>query len=302
MWTSLLALALAASSPEPPGVLLGKAQAQARLGDFTGMRHFAEDALAQPGDHQRQAQLLIGVSMELDGDLFGALAIYESLADAYRRRDVPEAITLRLAITRAALGRHREARRTLRPLRRDPTPQRALQIDVLLGMWDIEAGRDARGLRSIDDALDRDTPSPWWRAQGHNALAVYALAQARRLPTPVDAADLEQTLATQAELVAMAQEQVSRVLRVKEFALGEEGLLDVVATLEIIATTLAQTPFLDEAERQHRVEGVLLKALTHVLRAITVAQLRQADAAHLDALERTRSRLQTWLESVSTPS
>jgi tetratricopeptide (TPR) repeat protein len=297
--TILIALVLSLATPahaaEPPGVLLAQARSHARHGDHDAMRQAAEQALAQPGNHQREAQLIIAASYELDDELERALAIYDALVDAYPRRDVPAVLALRQADVLGQLERFSEAKRALRPLRNDHDlhPDRALQVQMLTGLWDLERGKDARGLKAIDAALEMSAASPWWRAKGHLALVNYALAQASAFPIGHTAEETMAALELRAQLVGLAQEQTVKLIQLDQASAAQQALLALADLHEHTGVQLATKDNSDP-----RVEGLMLKALAYVDRTVALASRTDASPETLIALSERRAALRGRIEAL----
>jgi len=294
---ALLSPARAAGADDPPGVWMAEARALARDGDPAAAREAATTALEMPGNHQRQAQLIIGATYELEGRLGEAEALYEALADAYPRAEVPDAIRLRLATVYGEQERWWKARRTLRPLLRDDavTPDRQLQAHMLRGLWDLDRGKDARGLERVTGALDLPAASPWWRAQGHQALFSYALDLARTFPAGRTPEALQAALQTRAELVAMAQQQTVHLIRLDQPDLARAALLELADLHEqtgLDVLTITQDP------ADPRVEGLWVRALGYVERSQELARRTGADGAALAELDDRRARLESRIEAL----
>jgi len=298
MLALLLAAALAA--PGPSSRLLAEARHHARTGDWAGMRQAADAALDLPGDHQRQAQLLIGVSYELGGAPEAALAMYDLLMSAYRRSDAPDTLLLRRATTLGLLERFGPARRQLRRLeRRGVTPEQQVQLGVLRGVWSLEEGRDRQGLEALRDALALRAPSPYWRARGHATLLHYALEQCDRFPLSGDPDAIEGALATRGQLVELALDQAAALARLDHPRETLDALEALSHSFEVIGDDLIRVGgYLDDAERLRRVEGVWLKAIGFVDRGLLVAQRDLNDPTAVSALEARRHALQARIESL----
>jgi tetratricopeptide (TPR) repeat protein len=287
----------AADADDPPGVWLAEARSLARHGDTAGARQSAAVALEMPGDHQRQAQLLIGATYELEGRLDEALALYEALADAYPRKDVPVAIRLRLATAHGKQQSWGKAKRALRPLLKDATlpPDRQLQAHMLRGLWDLDRGKDARGLARVAEALEMPAASPWWRAQGHEALFDYALELARTYPAGRTPEALQEALQTRAELVAMAQQQTVHLIRLDQADTARRallGLADLHEQTGLDVLTITQDP------ADPRVAGLWVRALGYVERGQELARRTGADVAVLADLDARRGRLEARIEAL----
>ncbi len=301
--TTLLALLLAlapahaADADDPPGVWLSEARTLVRRGDTAGARAAAEVALSTPGDHQRQAQLLIGSTYELEERYDEALALYDALADAYPRKEVPEVLRLRLATVHGKQQSWSKARRTLRPLTRDDglAPDRQLQVRILQGLWDLERGKDPRGLATITEALEMDAASPWWRAQGHQALFAYAVDLAATFPAGRSPEALQDALQTRAELVALAQQQTVHLIRLDQGDLARDALLalaDLHEQTGLDVLTITQDP------SDPRVEGLWVRALGYVERGEELARRTGAGADVLADLAGRRTRLEARIEAL----
>jgi tetratricopeptide (TPR) repeat protein len=298
MLVALLAFALAA--PQPASRLLAEARQHARDGDWVAMRADADAALDLPGDHQRQAQLLIGVSYELGGEPDKALAMYDLLLSAYRRDEIPDTLMLRRATALGRLERYGPARRQLRRLeRRGITPEQQVEVGVLRGLWDLADGRDERGLSTLRDALALPAPSPYWRSQGHARLVAYALEQCDRFPLTGDPDEIEAALDTRARLVDLAMDQATRLARLDHPRVTLDALSRLARSFEVIgADLLEHGDYLDEAERIRRVEGVWLKAIGFVDRGLLVASRDLHDPTAVADLEARRVALQERIEGL----
>ena len=302
MW--MLALAIALAAPATPSQLLAEARSRARSGDYEGMRIVAEQALDRPGDHQRQAQLLIGVSYELGGQPHLALAMYDLLLSAYPSREQPASLHMRRASVLGELGEYRAARRQLRKLERHQgraglDPDRALQVDVLRGEWDLREGKDRRGLSTLRDALASPTASPWWRARGHSLLVHYALEQCDQFPLTGDPGEIETALHTRGQLLDLAYDQAVRLARLDQPRLTMDALEALANSHEVVgADVLAHADYLDEAERVRRVEHVWLKAVGFVDRSLLVAQRDLGDVEAVRVLEERRVAIQERIEGL----
>lgn len=298
MLTLLLALALAA--PNPASMLLADARRHAREGDFIAMRHAAEAALEVPGDHGRQAQLLIGVSHELGGSPDTALAMYDLLISAYPRREVPDTLLLRRANALGRLERFPEARRQLRRLaRRDVPPDQALEIEVLQGLWSLEEGRDRQGLIALRDALASPAAAPWWRTQAHARLLAFALEQADHFPLDGDPDAIESALDTRAQLLELAMEQAVHIARLDQPVATLDALQALAHSLEVVGDDLIRVAtYLPPAERTRRVEAVWLKAIGYVDRGLLVARRDLHDTEAIQRLEARKLALQERIEAL----
>jgi len=285
-----------------PSMLLAEARRRARRGDHVGMRIVAEQALEQPGDHQRQAQLLIGVSYELEGQPATALAMYDLLLSAYPANEQPEVLHLRRATVLGQLGEYRSARRQLRKLERRQgraglDPDRKLQSLILQGTWDLEEGRDRRGLKTLRDALAMPTASPWWRAKGHSVLIGYALEQCDHFPLTGDPDEIESALDLRGQLLDLAYDQAVRLARLDQPRLTMEALTRLARSHAVVGDDVLElASYLDEAERLRRVEHVWLKAVGFFDRGLLVAQRDLGDAEAVRALEAERTAIQERIE------
>ncbi len=287
----------AADVGDPPGVWLAEARSLARQGDAPAARQAAAVALEMEGDHQRQAQLLIGTTYELEGRFDEALALYGALAHAYPRREVPTAIRLRLATVHGEQQHWAKARQALRPLLKDDAlpPNRQLQAHMLQGLWDLERGKDARGLQRISDALDMPAASPWWRGRGHLALFDYAIHLAGAFPAGRTPDALLDALQARAELVSMAQQQTAHLVRLDQADLARGALLTLAdlheqTGLDVLVVT--QDP------SDPRVEGLWVRALGYIERGQELARRTGADGTVLAELDERRTRLEARIEAL----
>ncbi len=219
-WIALTVTSAASDLPEAasPESLLTEARARARRGDTAGVRVVAEEALRIPGDHQRTAQYLVALSHDLDGDPQAALALYDPLSEAWSRRGIPADLAVRRAACLATLSRHAEALRQLRAVgpARALSPVDRLKVEVLRGAWHLQAGRERRGLRHLDAALQRVGPDtgPWHQARAREVLLRHGLAQAAALDLRGDQVDTQ--LQTRAQLLSLAQDQVVEIVRLDQ--------------------------------------------------------------------------------------
>jgi len=304
MWTFVALMSLALAAPSTPSQLLAEARSRARAGDFEGMRIVAEQALDLDGDHQRQAQLLIGVSYELAEEPETALAMYDLLLSAYPRRQQPDTLHLRRATVLGQLGDYRAARRQLRKLerahRRDGLdPDRTLQVEVLRGTWDLEEGRDRRGLTTLRDALDRRAASPWWRARAHSTLLHYALEQCDHFPLTGEPDEIESALDTRAQLLDLAYDQSVHLARLGQHRLTLDALRALARSHEVVGDdVLERASHLDEEERLRRVEHVWMKAVGFVDRGLLVAQRDLGDLSVVRELQEHRRAIQLRIEEL----
>ncbi len=265
VWLALLPALADAADPDD---LLHEARARVRHGDYEGVRIVAEEALAIEGDHQRAAQYLIALSWEMGGAPDRALPIYESLIDAWPRRQVPDDLVFRRAECLGRLHRYRQARRQLRALG-EPAERPALdqlKIEVLQGVWDLELGRDRRGYRELAEALDAADPGTgrWYQALARHAILVSAVEQAR-------AHDLggrggPPALEARAALVEVAKTQLVELIRLEEPAFSLEGFLLLGRTHADLGQAM-----LDASLYPERVEAVWTKGTMYFDRGLELA-------------------------------
>jgi len=289
--------AQAADVDDPPGVWMAEARTLARQGDAPAARQAAAVALEMEGDHQRQAQLLIGATYELEGRFDEALTLYRALADAYPRQEVPTALRLRLATVHGERQDWGKARRALRPLLKDDAlpPDRQLQAQMLQGLWDLERGKDARGLQRISDALDMPAASPWWRGRGHHALFDYAIELAGTFPAGRTPEALLDALQARAELVSMAQQQTVHLIRLDQADLARGALLTLA---DLHEQTGLDVLIVTQDPTDPRVEGLWVRALGYVERGQDLARRTGADGTVLAELDERRSRLEARIEAL----
>jgi tetratricopeptide (TPR) repeat protein len=265
MWWMLL-LSTGARA-EPPDALMHLARERMRHGDYEGVRIVAQEALEQPGDHQRAAQYLVAMAYELGGEPQEAIAIYDALEGAYPRRAVPDDLRFRRAECLGRLGRVREARVELRRL---PDPPRAsprapadlLKIEVLTGVWDLQLGRQRRGYRRLARVLDGADPAEAPRYQ--------ALARHRLLADALDAAALlvfegsdrrkARVLRERAELIQIATEQLAQLIPTEQTDLVLDGFLRLGRAHHAIGLDmLAESPLEELTPDQRAINRDLLE-------------------------------------------
>ena len=307
MLTYLLAVLAVAAQPSD---LLDEARARARAGDFEGAALVSAEAMRTPGDHVRQAQYLHALALEYGGSLELALVEYDALLASWPADTPSDDVVFRRAETLGRLGEWRRAQQGLRALG-DPALRPLgdqVKIGVLYALWDLERGRERRGLRALDELLDRmpATASPFYQAAARARLAELAVASADTIVFRGSDSQRARQLEERSTYVVMAKEQLEEIIRLDEIAHTLPALLSVAQAHEQFATALLrETPprrLSDEETARYRDQlseravALLLKTLRYYTKAVEYAESRGWTGEPLPALNAGVERVRTRIE------
>jgi tetratricopeptide (TPR) repeat protein len=220
----------AAESPAGAGPedLLHLARERLRHGDYEGVRIVAEQALEIPGDHQRTAQYLIAMSLELGGDPDEALRLYDALEAAWAVSAVPDDLRFRRAECLGRLGRYGEARAELGRLTRVERPALdQLKIDALLGIWTLELGHTRRGLRSLERTLAGAEAGvgTYYQAAARHAILAGAIDDAEQIAFVGGDRAKRRDLERRTGLIRIANDQLAAIILTDETSFSLDGFL-----------------------------------------------------------------------------
>lgn len=271
--------------PQTPEELLDEARSRARRGDHQGARLAARAALALPGDHQRTAQYLEALALELGGQPALALEIWDALVAADWADGLPDDVAFRRAECLGRLGRVTEARRQLAALGsdRDRDSLDRLKLDVLEGTWTLAEGRERRGLKQLRAALDEapEGVGTWYQASGRRALLDLATTQAAALRFEGSDGAKRRALERRAALLEVANEQLVALVRLEEPAWSLGGFVAVGdAWLALGQDLLDESPLvrlteeqraINRAQLEERVEKLWVRASQYYDRGLQLA-------------------------------
>ncbi len=175
----------------------------------------------------------------------------------------------RRAETLGSLGQYGDASRALRDLG-DPGDfgsASEVKIRVLEAIWDIQQGRERRGLSSLDSILHSSEPghAPRYQARAHATIASYAAAAARELEFRGSDRRKARVLQERALLVGMGKDQLQATL---DSGAHEQVLLTILHVGHLHA---------DLAQAMGQEKG--LRRLSDSQRAIYDAEVRERAAA-----------------------
>jgi len=305
----LVLILTALASPADPAELLEEARHRALRGDYEGTRIVLAEALRVPGDHHLQARYLDALAWEYDGDLTRALQLYDEMLQDWPEDLSADDVLFRRAETLGRLGRFREADRQLRALDGERPASDQLKIDLLHGIWHLEAGKQRRGLNEVTVALADVEPdqAPWHQAQARLALIRVLVDSARPIPMRGSDRKKQRRLTSRTAFVRAAEDQLSAMIPLDATPHTLDGLLLVGAAYMDFGQAMRDEPELRRlnplertyyrSELNKRIEVVWIKGGLFFDRGLQYAastgwqgpQVEELDAAHTDSQERIES-------------
>lgn len=199
--------------------------------DYVGARIVADEVIARGDDQQVSGLMLLGAADELERKPREAIPRYEA-ALALVDPDAPAAdhLHFRLAESLASAGDGRAAAKILAKLRKEPerTPDDLAKIDLVLGIVDVDRGKEARGEVRLGQVLGTESEDlSFYRAKAHASLAHLEVTRANRASLAVSDNKQAEAIRTRATHLAAAEAHVLAAIALEE----PEWTLDGIGAL-----------------------------------------------------------------------
>lgn len=226
--------------PAPPPLTLEEQWAQAgpqavledavdrrAMGDFEGAD--ARFGWLRAHHDSAEARYHAALSLEFQERYEDAAALYASIPEDFPTSAKGHDATFRRALCLEDLGEHRAALGLVKALRKggDWSEKDRLTLELEQGVTLLRDGRERRGLRRIQRALDDAAPRyklPWMQAKAHTALARYLLEEAAEVPM-VNTRKAARNLKKRTGYMSTAERHVIAVAQLGEAEYALEGLL-----------------------------------------------------------------------------
>lgn len=246
----LLSLAVLAQEPAPPvQVQLQEASADERLDaarqrirteDYEGARILAQQVLDKGDTHHPEATYLLGVAWELDNQPARALQIYESALERWPDSELVDSLRFRRAETTATLGDPKRALKLLRKVEEVPDPASQLKVDLVEGIWLVQAGKERKGLQQLAQALSGADPGQmsFYQAKARATVAATMLDDAAALTLDTRERKQVRNLEQRAVLIEDAFVQVKAIASLQEPEWLLEGMLLMGRAYEAVGDDL----------------------------------------------------------------
>jgi tetratricopeptide (TPR) repeat protein len=238
---------VAEEAPAPPLEVnaeerLHLARERARHGDWEGARIVLEPLLGEQSEPGFTARYLEALSYEYGGSPDEALRRY----DALLLEDPTDDVRFRRAETLGKLGRFDEAREALRLLApaAAATPIDQVKVDVLAGLWALEAGNPKRAekqLKRLVEAPPSDEPT-FYLALARLALLERATEKADSLTFEGSDGKRARNLERRAALVLDAEHGLADLIRLGETEPALRGFVAVAGTYLDLGDDLLAEP------------------------------------------------------------
>ncbi len=188
--------------------------------DFAGARIVAEQLGSGFPEHAEEASYVVGVAWSLEGDAANALDVFEQMATTWPDGARADDVAFRSGLALAELGRFREARRALRPLKPYAELQPADQHKIALAeaQWTLRQGRTRKGLRAMVGALAvvPEGSVTWFQAAARTALVEVLVHNSNETDLSVPERKWEKVLTERAQLLAGAEGQLQLTIGLDE--------------------------------------------------------------------------------------
>ncbi len=323
----LLAVAALAGNPEPfahpgedvepdivvasPRDLLDEARRRMLIGDYEGARIVAEQSLQRPGDHELDAQYLIGMGWEYDGEPERALDIYEGLLEDWPEGESTDDVVFRKAEALGRDKRYDEALSVLGTLG-DPAQRKdsdRVKMELLKGLWEVELGDTMGGVARLVETLDTATvvDSPWHQAMARGRILTVGIDQADLIAFKGRKKKKARQLEERGTLVGLAEQQLVAIIGLDRPVWALHGFVDLAhgylafgqAMLDESKPRVKKSARSEyEQQRKEMVTQVWVKASKRLDRGIQYAHQVGWTTEPLDKLETDYAEVMAAIEAL----
>ncbi len=313
MLLALLTLAALAQEPAAPVqvLLLGDsaderlddARQRIRTEDYQGARILVQQVLDLAESHHEEATYLLGVTWELDSQPARALQVYESALERWPEGELADSLRFRCAEATATLGDPKRALALLRQVEEVPDPASQLKVELVQGIWLVQAKRERRGLKLLAQALASADPSQmsFYQAKARATVAATMLDDAAELSLDTRQRRQVRHLEQRAVLIEEAFDQVKAIAALQEPEWLLEGMLLMGRAYESLGDDLLtsrEPRGLTEDQLVIYREGVAEKVVTVWVRAQRYYAQGLQYATQLDWRSRRVGELQRAYDAV----
>lgn len=224
---------------------LAAARQRIRERDHEGARILLRQVRDKHPEGAEEATYLMGVTWELDNHPEEAIPLYREALKRWPDGGRQADLRFRLAESWGTAGRPRKAIRLLgRVPTADLTESDLLKMELIRGVWELQAGRNHKGLARLEEALGTAGPedATFYQAKARAHIAGKMLEDAARLDLKARGERQARQLTGRAELITAAEHQVAAIAPLNEPEWALEGLFLTALAYEQLGDDLIDAP------------------------------------------------------------